>query len=390
MPDRTTLREKLYDAWFRRVHGSRLIYNTCWEDPRADRELLGLGPGSRVLMITSAGCNALDYLLDDPTRIDCVDVNPRQNALLELKRAALLSLDHDDLFRLFGDGAHPQFNALYRDLLRARMSPEAQAVWDRQLHWFDGWGLRRSFYFRGASGDVAWLVRSALALRPKLRRELQALIESETLEAQRERYARVERELFGPLMQWFVRQPATLTLLGVPRAQRNLIARQYPGGVSAYVQDKLRYLFTELPLKDNYFWRVYLTGRYTRDCCPNYLKAEHLPTLRARLDRLGVHTRSIAEHLREHGRDLTHFVLLDHQDWLAAQAPADLAEEWQLILARSAPGARVLLRSAALNIDFLPDFLDGRLTPHVAEAEHWHQRDRVGTYGATWLAEVRA
>ena len=43
MPDRTTLREKLYDAWFRRVHGSRLIYNTCWEDPRADRELLQLG-----------------------------------------------------------------------------------------------------------------------------------------------------------------------------------------------------------------------------------------------------------------------------------------------------------------------------------------------------------
>jgi S-adenosylmethionine-diacylglycerol 3-amino-3-carboxypropyl transferase len=389
MPDRTTLREKLYDAWFRRVHGRRLIYNTCWEDPRADRELLQLSPGARVLMITSAGCNALDYLLDDPAAIDCVDVNPKQNALLELKRAALLSLDHADLFRLFGEGTHPQFNALYRELLRPRLSPEAQAVWDRQLHWFDT-GLRRSFYFRGASGDVAWLVRSALSVRPRLRAELQALLAASSLDEQRERYARVERELFGPLMQWFVRQPATLTLLGVPRAQRNLIARQYPGGVSAYVQDKLRYLFTELPLKDNYFWRVYLTGRYSPDCCPNYLKPEHLPTLRARLGRLRVHTRSIAEHLREHSGSITHFVLLDHQDWLAAQAPADLADEWQLILARSAPGTRVLLRSAALNIDFLPDFLAGRLTPRRAEAEHWHQRDRVGTYGATWLAEVHA
>lgn len=390
MPDRTTLREKLYDAWFRRVHGSRLIYNTCWEDPRADRELLQLGPAARVLMITSAGCNALDYLLDDPAAIDCVDVNPKQNALLELKRAALLSLDHAELFRLFGEGAHPQFNALYRDLLRSRMSPEAQAVWDRQLHWFDPLGLRRSFYFRGASGDVAWLVRTALALRPKLRAELAALIDAPSLDDQRARYPRVERELFGPLMQFFVRQPATLTLLGVPRAQRNLIARQYPGGVNAYVQDKLRYLFTELPLKDNYFWRVYLSGRYTADCCPNYLKPEHLPTLRARLDRLRVHTRSIAEHLREQTSSVSHFVLLDHQDWLAAQAPADLADEWQLILARSAPGTRVLLRSAALNIDFLPDFLGSRLTPRPAEAEHWHQRDRVGTYGATWLAEVRA
>ena len=32
-------------------------------------------------MITSGGCNALDYLLDEPRRIYAVDMNPRQNAL---------------------------------------------------------------------------------------------------------------------------------------------------------------------------------------------------------------------------------------------------------------------------------------------------------------------
>jgi len=59
----STLKQRTYDAWFRHVHGSRLIYNTCWEDPRADRALLGVGRGARIAMITSAGCNALDYLL---------------------------------------------------------------------------------------------------------------------------------------------------------------------------------------------------------------------------------------------------------------------------------------------------------------------------------------
>ena len=76
-----------HDLVFHHVHGGQLIYNACWEDPRIDRQLLGLTSASRVVMITSAGCNALDYLLDDPAEIHAVDVNPRQNAVLELKLA---------------------------------------------------------------------------------------------------------------------------------------------------------------------------------------------------------------------------------------------------------------------------------------------------------------
>ena len=50
-------------------------------------------------MITSAGCNALDYLLDSPREIQAVDVNFRQNALLELKLALFARRNFDDLVR---------------------------------------------------------------------------------------------------------------------------------------------------------------------------------------------------------------------------------------------------------------------------------------------------
>ena len=83
---------RLQNWVFRQVHENNLIYNTCWEDPRCDRALLEFGPGNEVVMITSAGCNALDYLLDDPASIHCVDMNPRQNALLELKKASIKQL----------------------------------------------------------------------------------------------------------------------------------------------------------------------------------------------------------------------------------------------------------------------------------------------------------
>jgi S-adenosylmethionine-diacylglycerol 3-amino-3-carboxypropyl transferase len=62
------LMNRAHDSMFKAIHSSSLIYNACWEDPRLDRRMLGLGEGSRVVMITSAGCNALDYLLDGRMR----------------------------------------------------------------------------------------------------------------------------------------------------------------------------------------------------------------------------------------------------------------------------------------------------------------------------------
>src|SRR6188472_2429474 len=79
---------------FKFVHRNNLVYNTCWEDPRLDRVALELKPSDRLLVITSAGCNALDYALAGAGRVYAIDMNPRQNALLELKRAAIKRLDY--------------------------------------------------------------------------------------------------------------------------------------------------------------------------------------------------------------------------------------------------------------------------------------------------------
>lgn len=90
-----TLANWTTETLFKYVHGNYLVYNTCWEDPRLDREVLELGGEDELVLITSAGCNALDYALDGPRRIHAVDMNFRQNALLELKLAGIRNLDHD-------------------------------------------------------------------------------------------------------------------------------------------------------------------------------------------------------------------------------------------------------------------------------------------------------
>jgi S-adenosylmethionine-diacylglycerol 3-amino-3-carboxypropyl transferase len=384
----TRVKDAGHDRLFKRVHGSRLIYNSCWEDPRIDRELLHLDRESRVVMITSAGCNALDYLLDGPAEIHAVDVNPRQNAVLQLKLALIEAGDYADFFQVFGRGSHEDFPALF-DRIAHRLDSEAKSFWRSHFKYFDRRGLKKSFYYHGAAGMAAWLfLKSLYVIRPGLRTLIFDLVEARSLSEQRRIYGELEHHLWKGWRRWLVRQPALMTLLGVPRPQIQLIQREYEGGLCRFVQDKLRHVFTEVWMADNYFWRVYITGRYTADCCPNYLRAENFPRLRACADRVSTYTTTLSDFLRQRPGDYTHFVLLDHQDWLAWHAPADLREEWELILANSRPGARILMRSAGFRLDFIPRSIAAALRFRPDLTERLHPADRVGTYGSLHFAEV--
>src|SRR3954447_22179832 len=114
---------------FKFVHGNNLVYNTCWEDPRVDRLGLDLRPTDNVLVITSAGCNALDYALCGPEHVYAVDMNPRQNALLDLKLAGIRGLEYEDFFRMFGYGHHPETKKLYREKLRPALPLWSRSYW---------------------------------------------------------------------------------------------------------------------------------------------------------------------------------------------------------------------------------------------------------------------
>ena len=380
---------KLHDRVFRYVHGRTLIYNTCWEDPRIDRQLLELDGSSRLVTITSAGCNVLDYLLDAPAAIFSVDVNYRQNALLELKRHFFRYSTFADLFRAFGKGVHPGFGKVFERFSRW-MPDYARLFWEPRHDFFSGRGLRDSFYFRGGAGNIAFLLVQYLKrLGRSFREQLEDLLDCRDLGEQRRSYESIEPRIFSSPVRWGCRQPLTMSLLGVPRAQMEIIGRQYPEGLEGYIRSCLHRVFTEVPITDNYFWRVYLRGAYTPDCSPNYLKEENFDRLRDRSDRIHMSCNSLSGFLRDHPGKYSHFVLLDHQDWMARSDPAALEEEWRLILASSRPGTRILMRSAAARIDYIPAFARERLEECPEPAGSLHRLDRVGTYGCVMLSRIR-
>ncbi|MEL7249658.1 MAG: BtaA family protein [Bacteroidota bacterium] len=381
---------RLQNWVFRQVHENNLIYNTCWEDPRCDRDLLEFGPDSEIVMITSAGCNALDYLLDDPAQVHCVDMNPRQNALLELKKASIKTLDFADHFSLFGEGRNPQFSELYKEKMRNEIPEYAQVIWDRWQHYFSGTKGRKSFYHYGTSGTLAWLFRGYFKARPKIYRELQALFASENMEEQRRRYDAIEPRIINQLAHWIVNRHFTMCLIGVPQSQQALFKDEYEQGVTGFLKECLRQVFRHHPIKENYFWQLYFLGKYPANCAPNYLLEEHFDTLRSRVDRISNYNTTVTQFLRDKPGKYSHFIMLDHQDWLAENDREALAEEWRTILANSRAGTRIILRSAAKEVSFIPPFVYDQV--RFIEQENLrvsHAADRVGTYASVCLGIVK-
>jgi S-adenosylmethionine-diacylglycerol 3-amino-3-carboxypropyl transferase len=376
-------------AVFKRIHGHNLVYNTCWEDPRCDRALLQLDANSRVVMITSAGCNALDYLLDNPAKIHCVDMNPRQNAVLDLKRALIQKAAHDELFAFFGDGRSARAKSVLHDALLPAMSADAQAYWQRNIGFFSGKGLRNSFYAHGTAGIIAFSIRKLLEVRPDVRKAVWNLLECEDRAMQRVQYLRIEPFMLNSMMTWLMNRHVVQSMLGIPEPQQHLVRTAYNDGLAGYLRACFRHVFIELPFQDNYFWRLYMLGHYERHCAPNYLRPENYGTLRERADRIQLHTTTITQFLRDNPGQYTHFVLLDHQDWLAAHDHAALREEWDAILQNAAPNAKVLLRSATHQLDFLPKGLGANITfdttPNLQEQ---HRLDRVGTYASVHVGTI--
>ncbi|MEL7222597.1 MAG: DUF3419 family protein, partial [Bacteroidota bacterium] len=98
---------------------------------------------------------------------------------------------------------------------------------------------------------------------------------------------------------------------------------------------------------------------------------------------------TISNFLQNNPGTYSHYVLLDHQDWLAANDRAALHEEWELILKNSRPGTRILLRSAAKEVDYFPEFVRKRLDFEQINTSQQHQLDRVGTYASVYLGVVQ-
>jgi S-adenosylmethionine-diacylglycerol 3-amino-3-carboxypropyl transferase len=387
--------ERMFTLWFR-----GFVYNQIWEDPRVDAEALGIGPHSRILTISSGGCNVLNYLIHRPARVVAVDLNANHMCLTRLKLAAIKHLpDYETFYRFFGYGAHPDNVANYRRYIRDALDPLTRAFWESSDWPGRKVGPRRIGYFQRGLYDQAKLgqfFRVVHGLARRLRRDPSRLLAARTLAEQEQIFDRDYGPLFdNRLVRWMGRQPVAVYSLGIPPSQHAAMLEEQEGDgrkLFEMYRERVRRLACGFPLDDNYFtWQAF-GRRYDhegRRAVPDYLKPEHYDTIRSMVDRVETHVASLGDQLRtETPGALDSFVLLDSQDWMP---PHVIAELWGEIARVAAPGARVIFRTAGERSPIekaLPPELRQRFTYHEERARALHRQDRSAIYGMFHLYEM--
>ncbi|KIY44344.1 S-adenosyl-L-methionine-dependent methyltransferase [Fistulina hepatica ATCC 64428] len=380
------------------------MYSFTWEDPFEDVKYLDLSKDDTMFVITSAGDNALHYAIAaQPKRIHCVDMNPCQGHLMELKLAAIQALSHKDFFALFGDGCYPNFSELLASDLAPYLSSAAYQFWSLNDDAF-----MSSFYLHGYSG---WAIRLAAFMfrMAGVTEQVQQLCNAENLQEQERiwnsgvRAALINRVVVAvlktPAFCWnascllrsLIPSDSWPQALGVPMNQRQMLLNE--GSVYDYLVDTLDPIVTTYHLKNGaYHFLLTLLGHYTPQSCPAYLTQKGFETLKANvgevLDAFLLHTDTIINVLRGLSDwSLTRVVLMDHLDWFTPGS-LDVDEEVDQVYRTVRPGGYVLLRSAAK----MPWYMDVfkkrgfKITQLSARQGNKFAIDRVNMYASFWRA----
>lgn len=366
------------------------IYAFTWEDPREDNKILKFTKDDTVLAITSAGDNVLSYaaLENAPKRIHCVDLNPCQGHLMELKFAAFKSLTKEEVWQMFGLGKIDNF----RELLVNRMSPHMSS--NAFQYWYSKGP--KTFNIKGKglydTGFSKWALRMASYLFSftGIKDDIDELCAAKTMTQQKKIWNdKIKPTLLNPIVsRLLVGNPLFLwKALGVPANQAAMMG----DSVLRYVKDTFEPMVDfSLISDDNYFYYLCLQGHFSKNNCPDYLTADAYKKFSAKvnnpLDNIRIHTDFLNDVFsRLTSGSLTIAIIMDHMDWFSKDG-VDADSEISALYRALAPDGRVMLRSASEKPWYIANFEKmGFQCEAAAIRTPTHAIDRVNMYASTWV-----
>lgn len=362
------------DAVATRVFFRGLVFNRSWEDPQVDAGALLVRPGQdRVLAVASGGCNGLSLLCLRPAALTLIDVNPAQIHLVQLKLAAIRTLEHQDFYRLFGEGSGEGAEQLYRGALRAALPEESRAYWDAHQA-----VLRRGLGVAGKLGAFLILFRRYLDWRVG-NSLVEEFFRTDSLELQRAFYwEQIEPRLWSGVTTRMFGSRIALSLAGMHPRQRALVDSAQ--GIPSYLRERIEYVLTNLPLRENYFAAQAALGRYwTPAASPPYLHENNFAVLRDMVDAVTVVTGSVQDFVRVAPAGFIDcFSLMDIFDWMTSEVRSSTLRG---VLDAASDGGRLIYRSTVVDAG-MPAELADRVLEQRELADALFAGDRSFTYAS--------
>lgn len=356
-----------------------IVYSQCWEDPRTATRALELRPDDDLLVVTSAGCNAIALAAAGPRSVTAVDFNPAQSHLLELKIAAIVALDHPSLLAFLGVRPSADRVRTYREALAPRLSAEARRYWSGRPS-----TLARGVLHGGRFERYLGLFRSTVLRVMERRADIDRLLALESLDEQRRFYERTWNNrrwrsifplFFGRLLQARIgRHPEFFRYVDLP-------------DVGRHYRERARHALVDLPLADNYFVEYILTGGYRAEPrMPSYLRAEAHASVRDAVSRIRVVTADAGTFLARASRGAySAFSFSDIFEWMS---PAEHERTMRAAIAAARPGARLCYYNN-LVVRRCPASLAGAIEPDEATGDRLHREDRSFLYRRFAIERLR-
>jgi S-adenosylmethionine-diacylglycerol 3-amino-3-carboxypropyl transferase len=350
-------------------------YANTWEDASVLCQALEpVGTGGRLLTVASAGDNALALLTLDPAEVVAADISPAQLACLELRVAAFRHLDDLSLQAFLGVKDSPgvtRLNTYYN--LRGDLSAAARDFWDQRPRVVERGIIHAGKFERYLRFFRRWvlpLVHSRKSIRGLRRARLaedQARFYDEKWDTWRWRL--LFRVMFSrPLLAWLARKdPAFLVPAEGPVAER--------------VLERVRHVVRHLPTYSNPFLAYMLTGNFPPEALPMYLRPEHTPFIRRRLDRL----RLVSGRLEQAGGGP--YDGIGCSDIFEYMNPDEHVRCYQGLLGLSRPGTRLVYWNMLVP-RATPPALSQRVRPLRELATELQWRDRAWFYQQVHVDEV--
>jgi len=342
-----------------------LNYSSVNEDWRTETVALAMRPGDNVLCITGSGARPLALLAAEDVRVTAIDSNPAQNHLLRLLVAALRELSVEELLGFTGLCDCPADSRLER-LDRLALAGPCR----------DYWAAHRPTVARGVLYQGRFerhFQRLSQMVRALRGRAIRRLVSFDDLAEQRVFldtqwdtwwWRLVYRlALHRVTSRLFFGDPAYYAHAAVPVGPT--IYHRMNAGLERYLA------------RDSFMVSLLFTGRLPPHDLPPHLRAEGIAGIVPRLGNLDVVDADLIAHLADPSAPrYDRFSLSDVPSFMTGTEFSGLLEA---VIARAAPGARLVLRQFLTRYD-VPADVGARLVRDRALETRLAEEDRSFGY----------
>jgi len=356
-----------------RVQFDFIRYANCWEDADILYEALRPAPGTRILSIASGGDNCF-ALLASGAEVVAADLNISQLACIELKIAAIQSLDYDEVLAFLGIRESNQRLLTYASL-KQRISKTSREYLDACKPLIDAGIIHTGKfekYFQLFRRRVLPLIHS--------RRRIDTLLKDKTLDARVQFYDHTWNNL---RWRWLFNLFFSRRMMGALGRDPEFF-RYVEGSVAERILMRAKHALTVLPTHSNPYLDYILTGNFTH-ALPRYLQPSQFEAMRAGLDNLTLHQgfiQDVGSTLRGTGFD--GFNLSDIFEYLDPDTCTDV---YASLLDLANPGARLAYWNMLVPRS-CPDSLANRVQHLKPLSQELFEQDQAFFYSAFVVDEV--